>query len=61
MARALVGLRILCIADGPNVVHKQPLALMEIKKAKQHTQARTQITVLQNITFDFPKSNSHVY
>ena len=23
--------------------------------------ARTQITVLQNITFDFPKSNSHVY
>ena len=35
LARALVGLRTLRIADGPDEVHKQTLALIEIKKAKQ--------------------------
>ena len=36
LARALVGLRTLRIADGPDAVHKQ--SLMELKKAKKRTQ-----------------------
>ena len=40
LARALVGLRTLRIADGPDAVHKQSLALLELKKAKQRVQSR---------------------
>jgi acyl-CoA dehydrogenase len=40
LARALVGLRTLRIADGPDEVHKQTLALIEIKKAKQRMQSK---------------------
>jgi len=40
LARALVGLRTLRIADGPDAVHKQSLALMELKKAKKRMQSR---------------------
>jgi len=40
LARALVGLRTLRIADGPDAVHKQSLALFELKKAKQRMQSR---------------------
>jgi acyl-CoA dehydrogenase len=40
LARALVGLRTLRIADGPDAVHKQSLALMEIKKAKKRMLSR---------------------
>lgn len=40
LARALVGLRTLRIADGPDAVHKQSLALLEIKKAKKRMQSR---------------------
>ncbi|KAL3801898.1 hypothetical protein ACHAW5_008684 [Stephanodiscus triporus] len=40
LARALVGLRSLRIADGPDAVHKQSLALMELKKAKRRMQSR---------------------
>lgn len=35
LARALVGLRSLRIADGPDAVHKRTVAQMEIKKAKR--------------------------
>ena len=35
LARALVGLRTLRIADGPDAVHKLVLAKLELKKAKQ--------------------------
>ena len=34
LARTLVGLRSLRIADGPDAVHKRTVALMQIKKAK---------------------------
>lgn len=34
LAQALVGLRTLRIADGPDVVHKRTVALMEIREAK---------------------------
>ena len=40
LARALVGLRTLRIADGPDAVHKQTLALIELKKAKRRMQSR---------------------
>ena len=40
LARALVGLRTLRIADGPDAVHKQSLALMEIGKAKKRMLSR---------------------
>ncbi len=40
LARALVGLRTLRIADGPDAVHKQSLALLELKKAKQRMKSR---------------------
>eukprot|EP00579_Thalassiosira_antarctica_P021805 CAMPEP_0201958400 /NCGR_PEP_ID=MMETSP0904-20121228/5574_1 /ASSEMBLY_ACC=CAM_ASM_000553 /TAXON_ID=420261 /ORGANISM="Thalassiosira antarctica, Strain CCMP982" /LENGTH=441 /DNA_ID=CAMNT_0048503735 /DNA_START=118 /DNA_END=1443 /DNA_ORIENTATION=+ len=40
LARALVGLRTLRIADGPDAVHKQSLALMELKKVKKGMQSR---------------------
>ncbi|KAL7521836.1 hypothetical protein ACHAWX_006524 [Stephanocyclus meneghinianus] len=40
LARALVGLRTLRIADGPDEVHKQTLALIEIKKAKDKLQSK---------------------
>ncbi len=40
LARALVGLRTLRIADGPDEVHKQTLALIEIKKTKEKMQAK---------------------
>jgi acyl-CoA dehydrogenase len=40
LARALVGLRTLRIADGPDAVHKQSLALMEIDKAKKRMLSR---------------------
>mmetsp|Transcript_13054 Transcript_13054/g.28598 ORF Transcript_13054/g.28598 Transcript_13054/m.28598 type:complete len:457 (-) Transcript_13054:13-1383(-) len=40
LARALVGLRTLRIADGPDAVHKQSLALLELKKAKQRMLSR---------------------
>lgn len=40
LAKALVGLRTLRIADGPDAVHKQSLALMELKKAKKRMQSR---------------------
>ncbi|KAL3822993.1 hypothetical protein ACHAXA_008133 [Cyclostephanos tholiformis] len=40
LARALVGLRTLRIADGPDAVHKQSLALMELKKTKKRMQSR---------------------
>mmetsp|Transcript_42838 Transcript_42838/g.89842 ORF Transcript_42838/g.89842 Transcript_42838/m.89842 type:complete len:458 (-) Transcript_42838:448-1821(-) len=40
LARALVGLRTLRIADGPDAVHKQSLAKLELKKAKKRIQAR---------------------
>lgn len=40
LARALVGLRTLRIADGPDEVHKQTLALIEIKKAKKRMQSK---------------------
>lgn len=36
LARALVGLRTLRIADGPDAVHKVTLAKLELKKAKKH-------------------------
>mmetsp|Transcript_19864 Transcript_19864/g.19107 ORF Transcript_19864/g.19107 Transcript_19864/m.19107 type:complete len:461 (-) Transcript_19864:37-1419(-) len=35
LAKILVGLRTLRIADGPDAVHKRTLALLEIKKAKK--------------------------
>ena len=40
LARALVGLRTLRIADGPDAVHKQSLALLELKKARKRVQSR---------------------
>ncbi|KAL7536768.1 hypothetical protein ACHAWF_005557 [Thalassiosira exigua] len=40
LARALVGLRSLRIADGPDAVHKQSLAKLELKKAKQRMHSR---------------------
>lgn len=40
LARALVGLRSLRIADGPDAVHKQSLAKLELKKAKKRGRAR---------------------
>lgn len=40
LARALVGLRTLRIADGPDAVHKQSLALLELKKAKKRMMSR---------------------
>ena len=35
LARALVGLRSLRIADGPDAVHKRTVALFEIREAKK--------------------------
>jgi acyl-CoA dehydrogenase len=43
LARALVGLRSLRIADGPDAVHKRTVALMEIKKAKRHLERRSRL------------------
>jgi acyl-CoA dehydrogenase len=40
-ARALVGLRSLRIADGPDAVHKRTVAQMEIKKAKRRLYQRS--------------------
>lgn len=40
LAKALVGLRTLRIADGPDAVHKQTLALIELKKAKKRMYSR---------------------
>mmetsp|Transcript_20568 Transcript_20568/g.40752 ORF Transcript_20568/g.40752 Transcript_20568/m.40752 type:complete len:454 (+) Transcript_20568:40-1401(+) len=40
LARALVGLRTLRIADGPDAVHKQTLAMLELKKAKKRALSR---------------------
>jgi acyl-CoA dehydrogenase len=43
LARALVGLRSLRIADGPDAVHKRTVARMEIKKAKQRLNQRSRL------------------
>lgn len=40
LARALVGLRTLRIADGPDAVHKVTLAKLELKKAKKRMQSK---------------------
>jgi len=40
LAKALVGLRTLRIADGPDAVHKQTLALLELKQAKKRMLSR---------------------
>lgn len=40
LARALVGLRTLRIADGPDAVHKRSVARMEIRKAKEMMKRR---------------------
>mmetsp|Transcript_16592 Transcript_16592/g.33373 ORF Transcript_16592/g.33373 Transcript_16592/m.33373 type:complete len:447 (+) Transcript_16592:223-1563(+) len=40
LARALVGLRTLRIADGPDAVHKVTLAKLELRKAKKRMQSK---------------------
>jgi len=40
LAKALVGLRTLRVADGPDAVHKQTLALLELKQAKKRMLSR---------------------
>jgi acyl-CoA dehydrogenase len=44
LAHALIGLRLLQIADGQDAVHRRTIALMEIKKVKQDLEQRSRLS-----------------